>query len=153
MSRFHPLPGDAARKAAAAKANAAKPAAKPAANASLVRAQTAEAEKRGVARERARFAAVFASSASRGRERLCADILTAPEGWTSTEILQKLPGMKTDAQMKVKNTNAAHASTDSIWDRAYSKGSKDAQVEAKPASATSDTVWDKARAKMKGNAA
>lgn len=68
------------------------------------------------AAERERVRAVFASPASKGRERLCADLLSAPDGWSAAHIVAKLP------TLALKATARANAKTDAVWEAAYGKG-------------------------------
>lgn len=47
----------------------------------------------GVSQERARVTAVFASDASKGRERMCAKLLTSPKGFSASLIIAELPNL------------------------------------------------------------
>jgi hypothetical protein len=67
------------------------------------------------AAERARIKQVFASDASKGRERLAAELLAAPEGWAASDIITKLPAV--DASLAAKRGAAGG----SVWERAYAK--------------------------------
>lgn len=104
---------------AGAEPTAPKPASNKATGTAPSKIQFDAAEKRGVARERARIRAVFASEASHGRERLCANLLTTSDGWAAATIISKLPNLSTDAELAAKAKVAHRAKADSVWDRAW----------------------------------
>ena len=60
-----------------------------------------------VDKERERMAKVFASPASRGRERGCAALLTAEQGWSAAAITAQLPSLPTDAELAGKQGRGA----------------------------------------------
>lgn len=89
--------------------------------------------------ERERFAKVFASPHSRGRERGCISLLTSAKGWTAAAIIAELPHLPTDAEI-ARNDPAAKARAAAVWDRAYSaQASETKAVDNAPAD-----VWARA---------
>jgi len=96
-------------------------------------------------RERERWAKVFGSVHSKGRERVCATLLSAPKGWSADAILAELPTLPTD-QQQAGSTPAAMAAADASWDRAYGLAASSASTTptAKPTTSTADAAWAKA---------
>lgn len=69
------------------------------------------AEARGTTAERKRFSDVFASAHSRGRERVCAELLTGSKTWSSKEIIAQLPHLPTDEERSSRAANARRPET------------------------------------------
>jgi len=117
---------------------------------------------RGVSRERARVAAVFAADASCGRERICAKLLTAPNGWSASAIVAELPNLGTDRSsgrqgaasnhvlrgsavvQTSKKAASSRADAGALWDQVI--GERAAQN--RQSSADSDDLWDRAIAQI-----
>ncbi|GGC26871.1 hypothetical protein GCM10011371_13070 [Novosphingobium marinum] len=89
--------------------------------------------------ERERFAKVFASPHSRGRERGCVSLLTSAKGWTAAAIIAELPHLPTDAEI-ARNDPAAKARAAAVWDRAYATDA----TNAKAADKAPADVWSRA---------
>ena len=83
---------------------------------------------------------MFASEAAKGRERLAATLLAAPEGWAASDIVAKLPTV--DASLK----RDANAAADAVWDRARARAQ--GQVPPAASASESDALWDRAWAKV-----
>lgn len=79
----------------------------------------------GAGAERARWAKVFASPASKGRERVCATLLAADKGWTADRIIAELPHLPTD-----QRASANDARSDGVWANAW--GAREAEQDTKP---------------------
>jgi|GEM_PF-3049890 len=73
------------------------------------------------AEERQRIKTVFASEHSKGRERLCATLLGAPDGWAASDITARLANMPDDRQFAAKISAPANAAADAVWARASAK--------------------------------
>ena len=69
--------------------------------------------------ERARFAAVFASDASKGRERACVTLLSAPQNWSASAIVAELPHLPKDADLAADAARKKQAEIAASWDRVY----------------------------------
>jgi hypothetical protein len=85
----------------------------------LCREREAGARK-GAEAERERMAAVFASSASRGRERTAADLLAFQE-WSAGEIITRLAALPSDAELARQRKANGQAAAGKVWDRAYDR--------------------------------
>ena len=70
------------------------------------------------AEERQRLKTVFASEASKGRERLCASLLSANEGWTAGQIVAQLPNLSTDQHLEQEAKSERAEEASKIWVRA-----------------------------------
>jgi hypothetical protein len=79
--------------------------------------------KAAIAQERARIADVFASPASRGRERGCAALLASPKGWSAAEIVRELPHLPTDRQTAA---NRSAKRGDNVWSKVHNTGAEEA---------------------------
>lgn len=107
--------------------------------------------------ERERIRRVFAAEASKGRERLCASILTASEGYTAEEIIAKLPDLATDNQIAAQVQTDKTELTSAVWERARAKTQNGAKAEQPRASEntspdpTPSDPWSKAYAKAQRN--
>ena len=98
-----------------------------------------------VAAERRRVASVFASPASEGRERVCADLLTSARGFSATSICAELPNLPTDNERGQAQTAAVSAQSNAVWERAFASNSPAAKTAAPKADKdTSESIWDKA---------
>lgn len=114
-SAYNPPPAPAAsRGASGSTAPKISTPAAPAINAAQVNAAAEQARKA----ERERWAAVFASSHSRGRERACVAALESPKNWSAAQIVATLPKLPTDAAAMAEiQADRARASA-SVWDQA-----------------------------------
>ncbi|MBB3862214.1 hypothetical protein GGQ88_003512 [Novosphingobium hassiacum] len=75
-----------------------------------------------VAQERARAATVFASDKSRGRERVCATLLSSPHGFSAQAIVKELGSLPLDRDVAAKCAQPsaeARAEIDARWAKAY----------------------------------
>lgn len=97
----------------AATATPARPAA-PAVNASAIAAKATAAE-------RVRWATVFASAHSKGRERGCVALLTASNNWPASAIVANLPAISTDADTAQALAAARQAEINTSWAQANAK--------------------------------
>lgn len=87
----------------------------------LTQADVATATTLATQRERRRVDEVFASPASKGRERGCATLLTADKSWTSAAIIAELPSLPTDKELESADRKKGQAKADAAWDRANAK--------------------------------
>jgi hypothetical protein len=90
----------------------------------------------GIAQERTRVASVFAADASKGRERMCARLLTSPKGFSASSIIAELPNLGTDRSGSRGGSNV-------LARTALVRGSGN-PAKAKAAS----DAWDKIHAEM-----
>ena len=102
--------------------------------------------------ERERAAKVFASPHARGRERGCAALLSAPQGWSASKIIAELPHLPTDEELANGTAAERKANSDAVWDRANAavgrdRGIKDASVE-QSSKATATDPWSRAYAAL-----
>lgn len=114
----------------------------------FTQAEVDRAASKARAEERGRISAVFASEHSRGRERLCATLLAASDGWAASDIVNRLPRLSTDAEFERKLAEPERARSDAAWDRANAKlRGGTAELDAAPTAtqSRSDAMWDKAR--------
>lgn len=93
--------------------------------------------------ERQRWAAVYASDASKGRERGCANLLNHPRGYSSAGILKHLASMPLDRDW-MASTPGGKAHADAVWSGAY--GHAPAASASEPAASPDPAgdVWAKA---------
>ena len=113
-------PPVAARPAAAASApKAATPT--PAVSAGISKAERDNAVASAIANERARMAEVFASPASKGRERLAAKMLGGTSTMSAAQIVATLATMPTDAE-------AAGEANNHGWDKIYAELRREGRV-------------------------
>lgn len=124
------------------------------------------------AQERARITAVFNSDASRGRERMCAKLLSGPRYFSASAIIAELPSLGTDAsnfgrsrassgrsphQVRSQDlalvTGKGSKAAGEAWDKAIASlpGANTKPSDASGRSNSSD-VWDQAIARQFGGA-
>lgn len=107
-----------------------------AASGGITRADVQRAEAAATMAERKRWADVFASDVSRGRERGCANVLAMPQGYSAATIINE--ARSSDAK--------ARASSDSTWDKANAAAGRTGDPDQGKAAADSDP-WAKAYAR------
>ena len=90
------------------------------------RADTERAASAARAAERQRWAAVFASEHSKGRERGCVALLTSDQNWAAATICAQLGTLPTDAELAVSASNERTKASVAVWDKAIAgmKGAK-----------------------------
>lgn len=107
--------------------------------------------------ERARVAAVFASAASHGRERVCATLLSSPKNWSASAIVAELALLPTDATVAgrggfkaakakspVASKTAVTTSASESWDRTWDRVLGQSAVPKSAANASWDAAYDRA---------
>ena len=105
---------------------------------------------KATAAERRRVAAVFASAHSRGRERICATLLSHEKGWSAAEIIKQLPhlGMDTETSAKAANAGKISAEALAVWGAVLAQSSEDkgAAGSSKPTTGRSEVsaLWERA---------
>lgn len=101
--------------------------------------------------ERARIATVFASSASHGRERACATLLTSHSNFSGAAIAKELAHLPTDAELDREKRQARADTASAVWDHAIAANGyvKPVAAEQSPVarSAASD-AWERAIASI-----
>lgn len=108
-----------------------------------------------VSRERSRISAVYASPASKGRERGCATLLSSDKGWSASVIVAQLPLLPTDKAQEADKRKRGNAKADAVWDRANANIGRtappksSAQSNAAPAAAAASAdPWERAYARI-----
>ena len=105
-----------------------------------------------VTAERQRVATVFASSASFGRERVCADLLASHKGFSGSAICAELANMPTDRDRDRQRAAAKSQKASAIWEKAIARNNHE-RGSAQSNDGTNDrssNVWDQAIAKVYG---
>lgn len=97
---------------------AAAPKARAPAAPKITGAHVQAAEDRGKSTERKRWADVFASEASRGKEQACATLLANSANWSAAQILKNLAAMPTDTARADMQRAAKAKAGAAVWDRA-----------------------------------
>lgn len=125
--------------------------ARPAAANRITRDDVGAARITARAKERSRWATVFASEHSRGRERGCVALLTSDKNWSAEQIVANLPELPRDREGA--NSGARAAAADAVWDHAnainqrdHADGGTATPGASGPAADSADAVWDRARA-------
>ena len=105
--------------------------------------------------ERKRTEDVFASAASRGRERSAVIMLTGEPKTSAADIIARLSGLATDAHFAGVRSDASaatrQATANATWDRAYDRAFGKA-APASPVNAKTAAVWDAAISNIAGPA-
>ena len=105
--------------------------------------------------ERKRTEDVFASAASRGRERSAVIMLTGEPKTSAADIIARLSGLATDAHFAGVRSDATvatrQAAAAASWDRAYDRAFGKAEP-ASPVNARTAAVWDAAISNIAGPA-
>ena len=70
---------------------------------------------RAVKAERTRVAAVFGSPDSRGRELVCATLLTDERAWSAARICAELEHLPTDAELARQSTGKTAGNSRAVW--------------------------------------
>ena len=105
--------------------------------------------------ERKRTEDVFASAASRGRERSAVIMITGEPKTSAADIIARLSGLATDAHFAGVRSDASGATRQAAaaasWDRAYDRAFGKAEP-ASPVNARTAAVWDAAISNIAGPA-
>ena len=105
--------------------------------------------------ERKRIDDVFASAASRGRERSAVIMITGEPKTSAADIIARLSGLATDAHFAGVRSDASaatrQAASTASWDRAYDRAFGKA-APASPVNAKTAAVWDAAISNIAGPA-
>lgn len=102
--------------------------------------------------ERRRVAMVFATQASIGRERVCADLLAHPKGFSGAAICAELANMPTDSSRAREQAATKSQKASAVWEKAIARNNREkgSAKSAEGPQGRSSNVWDQAIAKVYG---
>lgn len=101
--------------------------------------------------ECARWAAVFASPVSRGRERTAAEFLNSL-GWSAEKIINMLANVPTDTELTRRRAASKVATAQAVWDRAIkATNPEDSPQRKSDKPGAAQSIWDRAIAKTFSN--